>query len=87
MKNIRKVVWLRFIVIFYAIVLMLRYAGDVSLWGDDLATIYFVEKGQDIYTILNRVYSDIGSNPPLFYLLAFLWVRIAPYGTILYKIT
>ncbi len=86
MKNIRKVVWLRFIVIFYAIVLMLRYAGDVSLWGDDLATIYFVEKGQDIYTILNRVYSDIGSNPPLFYLLAFLWVRIAPYGTFYIKL-
>lgn len=71
LKNYKPAVVFRILVICYSLILMVSYASTLSLWGDDLATIFFVEKGQSINVILNRIYSDIGSNPPLFYLVAF----------------
>lgn len=86
LKNYKPAVVFRILVICYSLILMVSYASTLSLWGDDLATIFFVEKGQSINVILNRIYSDIGSNPPLFYLVAFLWIRIIPFGTFFVKL-
>jgi len=66
--------------------LMLRYAGSVSLWYDDLYTIAFVDKGLSWSEIIQNIASDSHSNTPLFYLFAAFWLRIAPFGTLFLKL-
>lgn len=77
---------IRILVTFISFLLMLCFAGKVSLWADDLATISFVAENVDLKTVVERILSDAGSNPPLFYLIACVWLRLAPYGTIFLKI-
>lgn len=66
--------------------MMWHYAGTRSLWADDLATIGYVAKGQTLQTIYQRILSDTMYNAPLFYILAFFWLRIMPYGTAYLKL-
>jgi len=60
---------------------MLRYAGYRSLWFDDLATIGISGPGQSIREIVYNFMTEAHFNPPLFYVFAALWIRIAPFGT------
>jgi len=69
-----------------SLLLMLRYAGSVSLWYDDLYTIAFVDKGLSFSQIVENIATDTHSNTPLFYLFAAFWLRIAPFGTLFLKL-
>lgn len=64
---------------------MLYFADDWSLWADDIATIEFVSQEVGLKTICERIWSDVHSNTPLFYIIAFFWLRIVPYGTVYLK--
>jgi len=75
-----------FLIMLISFLLMLRYAGSVSLWYDDLYTIAFVGKGLTFSQIAENIASDTHSNTPLFYLFAAFWLRIAPFGTLFLKL-
>jgi len=69
-----------------SLILMLLFAGNRSLWSDDMYTIYTAEKGIPFSENLARIFNDAHSSPPLFYLFSYLWMRIAPYGTLFLKL-
>lgn len=64
---------------------MLYFADDWSLWADDIATIDFVSQEVGLKTVCERIWSDVHSNTPLFYIVAYFWLRIVPYGTVCLK--
>lgn len=76
----------RIIIICCSFVVMLYFAGDFSLWSDDLATIEFVSEQNTIPQNIDSVLEDATHNPPLYYLLAFVWLRLVPYGTVWIKL-
>ena len=78
--------FIRLSLLFFTLIMMLSFAGRQSLWTDDIATISFVAAGEDLTTTVSRILSDAGSNPPLFYIIAYIWIRIAPYGTFFLKL-
>ena len=69
-----------------SLIVMLRYAGVTSLWFDDLATIRIVDNNLSLGKNLDFIRGDAISNPPLFYLFAAFWLRVAPYGTLFIKL-
>ena len=62
-----------------SLALMLLYSGSRSLWADDIATISIIGSGQGLGQIFSNILND--STPALFYVLAAVWIRVAPYGT------
>ncbi|MCL1835344.1 MAG: glycosyltransferase family 39 protein [Oscillospiraceae bacterium] len=62
-------------------VLMAAFAGKGSLWWDDLWTITCVQKGRSFSEAFDIMLSDAHAVPPLFYIIAYFWMRVAPYGT------
>jgi len=56
------------------------------LWLDELITILLVERNVGISENFNRILSDADSSPPGFYAFAYIWYRIAPYGTFWLKL-
>lgn len=77
---------LRTVIVVLAFLVMLSVAGDLSLWADDLATIQFVAEGQSLHSIVEKLRMEAYYNPPLFYIIAYLWLRIVPYGTVYLKL-
>jgi len=69
-----------------SLAVMLRYAGSVSLWYDDLYTISISAKGLSWDQMVSNMMADAHYNPPLFYLFAAFWLRVAPYGTLFLKL-
>lgn len=67
-------------------VIMLLYAGEWSLWSDDLGTLGFIAEDVELNTVIERISFECGYNPPLFYILAYFWLRIVPYGTVYLKL-
>lgn len=78
-RNYLMIAMISFIVIVF-------HAGNKSLWLDDLLTILFVERNVGISENIRRILSDAHSNTPGFYLIAYIWFRIAPYGTLWLKL-
>lgn len=82
----RTSVLLRLAIICASFLIMWHYAGVLSLWADDICTIHFVAEGESLKTIYERIMSDAMYNAPLFYILAFFWLRLVPYGTAYLKL-
>lgn len=76
----------RIAIICCSFVVMLYFAGDLSLWSDDLATIEFVSEQNTLTQNIESILVDATHNPPLYYFLAFFWLRLVPYGTIWIKL-
>lgn len=76
----------RMFIILISFVVMLKFAGDFSLWSDDLATIEFVSEQNTLSQNIDSILEDATHNPPLYYILAFFWLRIMPYGTVFIKL-
>lgn len=76
----------RIFLVVLSFTVMLIFADDVSLWADDLATISFVSEEVSIRENINLILDECKYNPPLFYIIAWLWLRIAPYGTVWLKL-
>lgn len=74
--------FLRLFIILVAFLTMWRFAGRWSLWADDFATISFVAEDVPLSTNITRILSEARYNPPLFYVFAYFWLRIMPYGTV-----
>lgn len=77
---------LRLVVVLLALLIMWRFAGRRSLWYDDVATIHFVAGDVPLSTNIARTLGEARYNPPLFYVLAYFWLRIMPYGTAYLKL-
>lgn len=70
------------IIVTLSFTLMMYYGDRRSLWLDDLSTIAFVGPGQSLREVIDNIMYDALAVPPLFYIIAFFWIRIAPYGTL-----
>jgi uncharacterized membrane protein len=55
------------------------HAGATSLWLDDLFTLGVAL--QPIDKAFEILAEDAYANPPLFYVLGYIWMRLIPYGT------
>lgn len=75
----------RILLVVIAFSIMIIFADDVSLWADDLATISFVSEQVSTKENIKLILDECQYNPPLFYILAWFWLRVAPYGTIWLK--
>ncbi|MCL2398702.1 MAG: glycosyltransferase family 39 protein [Defluviitaleaceae bacterium] len=71
---------LRMVIVVISLIIMLRYANGRSLWVDELWTISFTGIDQSWAEMFDNFIADATSNPPLFYIIAALWLRIVPYG-------
>ena len=60
---------------------MIVFAGNAALSIDDLFTLGVVKKNQSLKVAVDMVLKDSHSQPPLFYVIAAIWIRIVPYGT------
>lgn len=76
----------RIVVIILSFGVMLYFADDFSLWSDDLATIEFVSEQNTLSQNIESILADATHNPPLYYVLAYIWLRIMPYGTVFIKL-
>ncbi len=73
--------WTVLLVALGTFVLLLAFAGKKSLWYDDLAQLGYVAPPQSIGDVYHTItHTDI-FMPPLSFVVTYLWVRIAPYGT------
>ncbi len=82
----RPYTFLRVVIVVISFLTMRAFAGELSLWADDLATIQFVAEGETLQTVIERVLDEARYNPPLYYVFAYIWLRIAPYGTVYIKL-
>lgn len=78
--------WLRLSVVVIAFVTMMLFAGKWSLWADDLATLDFVAEDIPLRMNIVRILDEAKYNPPLFYVLAYIWLRLMPFGTVYLKL-
>jgi uncharacterized membrane protein len=76
----------RLLVVGLSLAIMIKFGGRVSLWSDDLATISFVSPSIPFSEQIRQISLDAETNPPLFYILAWFWIRIVPYGTLWLKL-
>ncbi|HOO29299.1 MAG TPA: hypothetical protein PLU43_12610, partial [Lachnospiraceae bacterium] len=58
---------------------MLCFCNLRSLWVDDLAQIEIAVQPSIIAMLKETIFLD--NNPPLFHLISYFWIRLAPYGT------
>ena len=79
--KMRPLTALRIGIVLAAFVVMWNYAGVLSLWVDDLATIQFVSEQNSLRENIRQIALESANNPPLFYVFAYFWLRIAPFGT------
>lgn len=82
----KPIFFIRILITSFTFLIMLSFADDLSLWADDLATISFVAENVDFSILMERIMYECGANPPLFYIFAYFWIRVAPYGTIFLKL-
>ena len=83
-KKLNKCNWafwlLLLLIIVVSAVIMMHYKGT-SFWNDEMATIDYCNPNHSLLeTLKNDITKDI-TVAPLFYLVAHLWMRVAPYGT------
>ena len=67
-----------------AFVFMVFLAGEKSLWYDDIYQIYFSWNRSFIDTL--KIVMQVDLNPPLWAVISFLWLKVAPYGTVWLKL-
>ena len=68
------------LIIAVSAVFMLHYKG-ASFWNDEIATLAYANSSYSLLeTFKNDLFEDT-TVPPLFYLVANLWMKVAPYGT------
>ncbi len=68
-----------------SLALMIRYSGVRSLWWDDLCQIGMDWQVSSFHQLVeNNLQGD--NMPLLYHIIATLWLRIAPYGTIWLKL-
>lgn len=68
-----------------ALTYMIHYSGEKSLWYDDMYQIKFSGGNQSLKEVLNNILT-IDMQPPIFGVLAWLWLKIVPYGTMWVKL-
>ena len=64
---------------------MIHYSGK-SLWGDSIGTISIANPNHSIWETLKIDVTQDVFVAPLFYLVANIWLKIAPYGTVWVKL-
>ena len=75
-----RVFWLLLLLIIaVSAVFMLHYPG-ASFWNDEMATIEWCNPNYSLLETLKLVLRE-DTSPPLFYLIANLWMKVSPYGT------
>ena len=83
-KKLNKCNWafwlLLLLIIAGAAVVMLRYSG-ASFWTDEMATIEYCNPNQSLLETLKVDLFVDTTVGPIFYLIANLWMKAAPYGT------
>ncbi len=83
-KKLNKCNWLFWLLLLLTIagaaVIMVHYSG-YSFWGDELATVTFSNPNHSLLETLKLDLLDDTTVPPLFYLVANLWMKVSPYGT------
>lgn len=68
------------LILLFIMFLTMYKTSDTSLWGDDLANIGMIYKKQSFLGAIkaNLLFLDV--TPPLFNILAYVWIKIVPYG-------
>lgn len=64
---------------------MIHYSGK-SLWGDSIGTISIASPNHSLWETLKIDVTEDVFVAPLFYLVANIWLKIAPYGTVWVKL-
>lgn len=59
---------------------MLRFGGKISLWGDEMAQLGYINRGFSFSDIVSVYLHEEITNLPLFPMIAAIWYRICPYG-------
>ena len=62
----------------------LSFSGIKSLWYDDIYQLYF-SWDRSFFESMELI-SKVDLNPPLWAMLAFVWLKIAPFGTVWVKL-
>lgn len=77
-KNIKE----ELISIFMMLVMFLIMfkTSDVSLWNDEIGTIDFVYKKNNLFQAIEANVKFIDNTPPLFNIIAYFWIKLIPYG-------
>ncbi len=65
-------------------IFMLFFSAEKSLWYDDIYQLYFSWNRKFTDMIDSILYIDL--NPPLWAIISFIWLKIAPYGTLWLRI-
>ena len=64
----------------WCMTVMVHYSGK-SLWGDSIGTIFIANPNHSLLETLRIDVTEDVFVAPLFYLVANVWLKIAPYGT------
>ncbi|MGP1412206.1 MAG: glycosyltransferase family 39 protein [Peptoanaerobacter stomatis] len=67
-------------ILLFIMFLIMYKTSDASLWGDDLLNIGFTYKKQSFLDAINVNLTFFDITPPLFNIIAYNWIKIAPYG-------
>lgn len=64
----------------WTMIVLTHYSG-YSFWGDEMGTVFISNPIRSVFeTLMIDVNEDV-FVPPIFYLVANIWMKIAPYGT------
>jgi len=70
------------VIVLLSFIVMMRYGGLRSPWYDDLITLAFARSDRSLSEVLYRMTIGFERVPPLYFVVAVLWYRIAPFGTL-----
>ena len=73
--------WVLLLLILTVSAVFMRHYPGTSFWNDEIATIYYCNPNHSLLETLKLDLFKDTTVPPLFYLVANLWMKVSPYGT------